>query len=97
MKLSKILILVLIAFNSLFAQSVVKDTSNVKKPKEGGLYYQKSDRNLYLFRNGFELVDLYRSSIIAPPDTSIVNPPVFEKEHIVGFWELIHKICITMR
>jgi hypothetical protein len=76
MRFSKILIITSLAYNGLFAQSIVKDTANVKKPKEGKLYYQKTDNNLYLFRNGFELVDLYQENIIVPPDTSIVNPPI---------------------
>ncbi len=78
MKIKKILLILILSIlwhSVLFAQSVVKDTSNVKRPIVGKLYYQKTDNNLYLYRNGFELVDLYQENIIVPPDTSIVEPP----------------------
>ncbi len=76
MKFSKILILVLLACNGLFAQSIVKDTLNVKKPKEGNLYYQKSDRNLYLYRYGFEKMETSKESEpIKPIDPIIPEDP----------------------
>lgn len=76
MKFSKILIFILFACNGLFAQSVVKDTSNVKKPKEGNLYYQKSDRNLYLYRDGFEKMETSKGSEpIKPVDPIIPEDP----------------------
>jgi len=89
------LILSILWCSVLFAQNVVKDTANVKKPIVGKLYYQKTDNNLYLFRNGFELVDLYRENVIVPPDTSIVNPPIGEKEYVIGFWDVPNRILVS--
>lgn len=87
MKIKKILLILILSIlwhSVLFAQNVVKDTSNVKRPIVGKLYYQKTDNNLYLFRNGFELVDLYQESILLPPDTSIVEPPIIIQPPIIG-------------
>lgn len=79
MKIKKILLTLILSVlwcGVLFAQNIVKDTNNVRKPIVGKLYYQKTDNNLYLFRNGFELVDLYPENIVVPPDTSIIEPPI---------------------
>lgn len=77
MKKQKILfgfILSVLWYVTAFSQNVVKDTSNVKKPSVGKLYYQKSDNNLYLYRNGFELMKT-DSKTELPEDTVIVEPP----------------------
>ncbi len=99
MKIKKILLILILSIlwhRVLFAQNIVKDTSKVKRPIVGKLYYQKTDNNLYLFRKGFELVDLYQESILLPPDTSIVQPPIIlEKEYIVGFWDLPNRILVS--
>ena len=98
MKIKKILLTLILSVlwcGVLFAQNIVKDTNNVRKPIVGKLYYQKTDNNLYLFRNGFELVDLYQESVIIPPDTSIANPPIGEKEYIIGFWDVPNRILVS--
>ena len=98
MKIKKILLTLILSVlwcGVLFAQNIVKDTNNVRKPIVGKLYYQKTDNNLYLFRNGFELVDLYAENIVVPPDTSIANPPIGEKEYIIGFWDVPNRILVS--
>lgn len=78
MKFKKILsslILSILWCSVVFSQNVVKDTANVKKPIVGKLYYQKTDNNLYLFRNGFKLVKTdSKDGEIEPP--IIVEPPI---------------------
>lgn len=79
MKKIQILFLILSLSIVSFAQNVVKDTSNVKKPKEGGLYYQKKDKNLYLFVDKFKKVSILED-IVNPP---VVIPPIEVKPPIV--------------
>jgi len=74
MKFTKLLFLILSLSVGSFAQNVVKDTANIRKPKEGVLYYQKTDRNLYLYRNGFELIKT--DSKQTEDSIPIVNPPI---------------------
>jgi len=76
MKFTKLLFLILSLSVGSFAQNVVKDTANIRKPKEGILYYQKTDRNLYLYRNGFELVKTDSKEVEFPEDSIIANPPI---------------------
>lgn len=76
---------------NLFAQSVVLDTNNVKKPKSGGLYYQKKDKTLYLFREKFEVVNKPLVNII----TEIPKEDFFEKE--IGAWNNVNGSVLLIK
>ncbi len=74
-KILFVLILVLFAVVVSFGQNVVKDTSNVKKPSEGKLYYQKKDKSLYLYREGkFEIDNKFDEKIEVDPPIVILPP-----------------------
>ena len=74
-KILFVLILVLLAVVVSFGQNVVKDTSNVKKPSEGKLYYQKKDKSLYLYREGkFEIDNKFDEKIEVDPPIVILPP-----------------------
>ena len=72
-KILCVLILVLFAVVVSFGQNVVKDTSNVKKPSEGKLYYQKKDKSLYLYREGkFEIDNKFNEVVIISPPNEVI-------------------------
>lgn len=96
--MKKLLILLLFAMQS-YAQTVVTDTSNVRKPSQGKLYYQKKDKALYLYRDAF--VE------ISKPTTApiVITPPVFPKppvdikgdELLLGYWDSPERLLIAKR
>lgn len=89
MKIKKILLTIILSalwYGVLFSQNVVKDTSNVKRPIVGKLYYQKTDNNLYLYRNGFELASVPSEEPTAKPD--VLN------EMQIGHWDSQNRILV---
>jgi hypothetical protein len=88
--MKKLLILLLVTFGS-YAQSVVKDTANVKKPAEGKLYYAKNTQQLYLYRKGFEPIGK-----AAIHDGSPVIIPASQLQEIhLGYWENSDRILVA--
>ncbi len=89
--MKKLIVLLLIAFGA-YAQNVVQDISNVKKPSEGKLYYSKKDKGLYLYRNDF--VEISKATI---NPTVIVPPVVLNKQEEIqlGYWDVPERILVA--
>ncbi|MDP1816729.1 MAG: hypothetical protein Q8K92_19910 [Leadbetterella sp.] len=90
-----VVVLVVISIGSLFAQNIVKDTSNVKKPAYGKLYFSKSDTTLYLYTKTFKKISTAAmqggSIIINPPNET--NPTLTEIP--LGYWESPDRILVA--
>jgi hypothetical protein len=92
--MKKLFVLLLISFGS-YAQNVVQDISNVRKPLEGKLYYSIKDKGLYLYRNTFVEI----SKPITKPTVTI--PPVFpvgpsnQDEIQLGYWAVPERILVA--
>jgi len=91
------LLLILISWATM-AQTVVKDTANVRKPAYGKLYFQKSDTTLYLYAGGYK--PLSRTAAM-PGGSEIINPsepkptPITTPDIPIGYWEQPDRILIA--
>lgn len=101
--MKKLLILLLFAFAS-YAQSVVKDTANVRKPSEGKLYYSQRDKALYLYRNAFVAISkpTQQPIVITPPVFPIgptkPTPPTIDSDEIqLGYWAAPERLLIAKK
>lgn len=94
--LTLILLVTLSLSKGIMAQSIIKDTANVKKPAEGKLYYAKNTQKLYLYRKSFEPIStaaMPGGSEATPP---VTNPPTAQLQEIpIGYWNAPDKILIA--
>lgn len=94
-----IVTLAVMSFGSLFAQNVVKDTSNVKKPAYGKLYFSKSDTTLYLYTKTFKPIRtaaMHGGSVPIITDPIEVDPINTELVEVpLGYWATPDRILVA--
>lgn len=92
-------VLALLSIGPIFGQSVVKDTSNIKKPAYGKLYFSKSDTTLYLYTTTFKPIHPAAkhggsSPIITDPiEVDPINTELVEVP--LGYWESPDRILVA--
>lgn len=85
------LLLILISWATM-AQTVVKDTANVKKPAYGKLYFQKSDTTLYLYAGGYKPI---REAAMHGGSSEPKPTQTTQSELPIGYWELPDRILVA--
>lgn len=83
-----------------YSQKVVSELSDIKKPKNGKLYFSEKENRLAIYMNG-QYFTFFQASKIEKPDTKPENPkpdPVPEPpavtETIVGYWDSPDRLLV---
>ncbi len=91
MKKTIFYLLLILWATSLKAQTVIKDTTNVRFPKTGRLYFETKNNELYLYKKNFEKISTKTelkppSELPTQPPKPLIPPPdnvvIKEKKHI---------------
>lgn len=96
--MKKLLILFVLIFSVpvLKAQKIVSDLSEIKKPKNGKLYFAESENRLAIYMNGqyFTFFQAGKDSVNTPdPEPEVPLPPI-AKEQEIGYWSGNDKILV---